>query len=192
MKKLFASCQYVLLGIVLGAGSLAALEGPDPADPGAPAPEIKYWSAFSDYRPYQEQEPLSWKQINEDVAGIPGAAGHAGHESHGGAATAGTEAASSPAGPTAQPDGAIAATGVIRRIDRADAKVVIAHEPIASLGWPAMTMLFRLKDPASVDPYKEGDRVDFTLEKSASDYVISGFRKSAGHEWHDTGKGDKK
>jgi Cu/Ag efflux protein CusF len=212
MKKLLAHWQCALLGIVLGAGSLAAFDRPDPADPDAPVPKVNYRSAFSDYRSYQEQGPLSWKQINEDVAGMPGAAGHGGHgagavpagpaapaaasgghEDHG-AKAAGPETSSSPAAPTAQPAGAIAATGVIRRIDKADSKVVMAHEPIAALGWSKMTMLFRLKDPAIVNPYKEGDRVDFYLEKSASgdDYVISGFRKPTGHGRHDAGKGDKK
>jgi Cu/Ag efflux protein CusF len=207
--KLFASCQFALLGIVLGAGSLAAFDRPDPADPGAPAANLNYRSTFSDYRSYQDQKPLSWKQINEDVAGIPGAAGHGGHgaaavpagpaapaaasgghEGHG-AKAAGPEASSSPAAPTVQPVGTIAATGVIRRIDKVNGKVVIAHEPIAALGWSKMTMLFRLKDPAIVNPYKEGDRVDFYLEKSASDYVISGFRKPAGQDRHDAGKGEK-
>jgi Cu/Ag efflux protein CusF len=203
MKKLFVSCQFALLGIVLGAGSLAAFDRLDPADPGAPTPNLNYRSAFSDYRSYQEQKPLSWKQINEDVAGIPGAAGHAGHGAPAlpaspkapAAGPAGNEAGATAehhAEPGLVPGGAIVATGVIRRIDRADAKVVIAHEPIAALGWSKMTMLFRLKAPALVDPYKEGDSVEFYLEESASDYVISGFRKPAGHDRHDPGKGDKK
>ncbi|MBI4768529.1 MAG: copper-binding protein [Deltaproteobacteria bacterium] len=210
MKNKFAYWQVVFLGVVLGAGSLAAFDLPDPADPAALVPGIAYRSAFSDYRPYQEQKPLSWKQINEDVTGIPGATGHAGHETampaspkepaaepaghagHGAAATTGSETSSSSAAPTAAPAGAIAATGVIRRIDKADGKVVIAHEPIAALGWPGMTMIFRLKDPATIKPYQAGDRVNFYLEKSASDYVISGFRKPSEHDLHGGGKADEK
>jgi Cu/Ag efflux protein CusF len=206
MKKLLPYWQCVLLGILLAVGNLAASDRPDPTDPAAPVPDVNYRSAFSDYQPYQKQKPLSWKQINEDVAGIPGAAGHAGHgaaalpafpktpadrsaghEGHQAGATTEHQAEPGPA-----PAGAIAATGVIRRIDKVNGKVVIAHEPIAALGWSKMTMLFRLKDPALVDPYQEGDRVDFYLEKSASDYVVSGFRKPSGHDRHDAGKGDKK
>ncbi|MEO8009000.1 MAG: copper-binding protein, partial [Betaproteobacteria bacterium] len=57
------------------------------------------------------------------------------------------------------------------------------HDPIDALGWPKMTMFFRLKDSALADQVKEGDKVDFSLEKSASGYVISQIRKSAaGHD----------
>lgn len=41
-------------------------------------------------------------------------------------------------------------------------KVQIAHEPIPSLKWPAMTMWFELKGSASHD-IKAGDRVHFEM-----------------------------
>jgi Cu/Ag efflux protein CusF len=72
----------------------------------------------------------------------------------------------------------IAATGVVQSVDKANAKVKLTHDPIAAMGWPRMTMFFRLKERSLADQVKEGDKVDFTLEKSASGYVISGFRKS--------------
>lgn len=40
-----------------------------------------------------------------------------------------------------------------------------------------ITMFFRLKDNSLADQVKAGDRVEFSLEKSASGYVISGFQK---------------
>ena len=77
----------------------------------------------------------------------------------------------------------ITGTGVVLLIDKANGKVKLTHDPIAALGWPKMTMFFRLKDSALADQVKEGDKVEFALEKSASGYVISGFQKgSAGHD----------
>jgi len=69
--------------------------------------------------------------------------------------------------------------GVVQGIDKANGKVKLTHDPIAALGWPKMTMFFRLKDDTLADQVKEGDKVEFTLEKSASGYVISRFQKSA-------------
>jgi len=72
VKKRFAYLQCAFLGLALVAGSLDAFGRPDPADPGAPVPEVNYRSAFSDYQSYHEPEPVSWKQIHEEVAGVRG------------------------------------------------------------------------------------------------------------------------
>ena len=73
----------------------------------------------------------------------------------------------------------ITGTGVVQGIDKANGKIKLTHDPIAALGWPKMTMFFRLKDSALADQVKEGDKVEFSLEKSASGYVITGFQKGA-------------
>ena len=73
----------------------------------------------------------------------------------------------------------ITGTAVVQGIDTANGKVRLTHDPIEALGWPKMTMIFRLKDNSLAGPLKEGDRVDFTLEKSAAGYVISSFQKAA-------------
>ena len=87
----------------------------------------------------------------------------------------------------AQPDRArtavITGTAIVQGVDKPNGKVKLTHDPIDALGWPKMTMFFRLKDSALADQVKEGDKVDFSLEKSASSYVITGFRKNAaGHD----------
>ena len=77
----------------------------------------------------------------------------------------------------------ITGTGIVQGIDKANGKVKLTHDPIAALGWPKMTMFFRLKDSALADQVKKGDKVEFSLEKSASGYVISGWHKgTAGHD----------
>ncbi len=63
--------------------------------------------------------------------------------------------------------------GNIKEMDWAHATVTIAHDPIASLNWPAMTMDFRARDPALLRPLKPGQKVDFEIvEESAGEYVI--------------------
>ncbi|MGH8762147.1 MAG: copper-binding protein [Nitrosospira sp.] len=72
----------------------------------------------------------------------------------------------------------IPAKGVVLKVDRANATIKINHDPIPALDWPRMTMPFRLKERALADLVKEGDAVEFFLEKSGSDYVIVKFGKS--------------
>ncbi len=73
--------------------------------------------------------------------------------------------------------GGVTGTGVVQGIDKANGKIKLTHDPIAALGWPKMTMYFRLKDGALAEQVKEGDKVEFSLEKSGAGYVISGFQK---------------
>lgn len=67
--------------------------------------------------------------------------------------------------------------GVVLKVDRANATVKMNHDPIPVLGWPRMTMPFKLKESALADQVKDGDTVEFFLEKSGSDYVIVKWRK---------------
>ncbi len=73
--------------------------------------------------------------------------------------------------------GLISGKGVVLKVDRANGTVKINHEPIPALDWPEMTMPFRLKESELADQVKEGDKVEFFLEKSGSDYVIVKWRK---------------
>ena len=78
---------------------------------------------------------------------------------------------------TASSKGLISGKGVVLKVDRANATVKINHDPIPALDWPQMTMPFRLKESALADQVKEGDKVEFYLEKSGSDYVIVKWQK---------------
>ena len=77
------------------------------------------------------------------------------------------------------PSGPVTGTGVVKSVDKGTGKVRLTHEPIAAMGWPKMTLFFRLKDNSLADRVKEGDSVEFSLEKSASGYIISELRRSA-------------
>jgi Cu/Ag efflux protein CusF len=82
-----------------------------------------------------------------------------------------------PAQSTDGPGAGIGGTGVVLGIDRSNARIRLTHDPIAALDWPKMTMFFRLKEGGLAAQLREGDRVEFSLEKSASGFVISGLRK---------------
>ena len=43
--------------------------------------------------------------------------------------------------------------------------VTLSHEPVPAIGWPAMTMSFRVADPALVRGYRTGDRVRFGFDQ---------------------------
>ena len=63
--------------------------------------------------------------------------------------------------------------GIVKALDAAHASVTLAHEPIASLKWPAMTMDFKVKDAALLRALKPGQRVVFDLEgDSGGEYTI--------------------
>jgi Cu/Ag efflux protein CusF len=54
------------------------------------------------------------------------------------------------------------AVGIIKDVNTESGKVLIAHEAIADLSWPPMTMWFALRDPLPKD-LKAGDAVRFVL-----------------------------
>lgn len=64
-------------------------------------------------------------------------------------------------------------TGVVKSVDSNKGVVTIAHEPIKTLGWPAMTMGFKTKDPKVLAHAKPGERVRFTLVQAGKNYVIT-------------------
>jgi Cu(I)/Ag(I) efflux system protein CusF len=74
---------------------------------------------------------------------------------------------------------AASAVGVVQQVKPAEGKVKISHEPIAALGWPAMTMYFRVKDKSVLEGIAAGDKVNFELEKGAAGLVITRMEKAA-------------
>ncbi|HVI32023.1 copper-binding protein [Phenylobacterium sp.] len=58
---------------------------------------------------------------------------------------------------------AVTGVGVVKAVDARAGTVTIAHEPIKALGWPAMTMPFKVSDPALLKAAAVGDKVTFQL-----------------------------
>lgn len=62
-----------------------------------------------------------------------------------------------------QPQMLIESLGRIEKVD--PMSVTLSHPPIPALQWPAMTMAFRLPDPAMARGLKVGDRVQFAFDQ---------------------------
>jgi len=65
------------------------------------------------------------------------------------------------------------ATGVIKKVDPKAGTVTLAHDPVKSLNWPAMTMGFTVKDKALLDKLQAGKKVEFDFVQQGKDYVIT-------------------
>lgn len=55
--------------------------------------------------------------------------------------------------------------GVVRKVDPAQGKLTIRHGPLANLAMPAMTMIFRVQNPAVLERVKPGDNIRFKAEQ---------------------------
>jgi Cu(I)/Ag(I) efflux system membrane fusion protein len=65
------------------------------------------------------------------------------------------------------------AKGIIQSIDWTSQTVTIEHDPITSLGWPAMIMDFKVNKSAVLQSLKPDQTIDFILvENAPGEYVI--------------------
>jgi Cu/Ag efflux protein CusF len=146
-----------LAGLVLlgGCASSAALEWPEqhPANPRAQAGTLTASVALASYRSPSDFAGRT-AQSGGDAPALTGTdAGHgAGH---------------SP-GPVAQAAGAKpAGVGTVNGVNAAKRTVNLSHEPIPSVGWPAMTMDLPVAPSVDLTAVKPGTRVTFTLARGA-------------------------
>jgi Cu(I)/Ag(I) efflux system protein CusF len=65
---------------------------------------------------------------------------------------------------------------VVKAVDRVNGKVTLAHEPVKTLSWPAMTMKFSVKDKTLLDKLPAGQKVEAEFRQQGSDYVITGVK----------------
>ena len=68
--------------------------------------------------------------------------------------------------------------GVVRKIDKDAGKITIKHGPLVNLDMPAMTMVFRVKDPAMLTQVKEGDAIKFIAEKVGGALTVTTLESS--------------
>lgn len=60
----------------------------------------------------------------------------------------------------------------VKKVDAAAGTVTLAHGPIANLGMPPMTMMFKAKDKAMLKKVKAGDKVRFRAEETGGAYTV--------------------
>ena len=70
------------------------------------------------------------------------------------------------------------ADGEVRNIDRDAGKITLRHGPVASMGMPAMTMVYAVKDPAALEHLGVGDKVKFAAEKSDAGYTVTRIERA--------------
>jgi Cu(I)/Ag(I) efflux system membrane fusion protein len=67
------------------------------------------------------------------------------------------------------------ATGKVESIT--DREIVLSHGPVKSLGWPAMTMPFKLAQPDMARALKPGDTVHFQFRRAEDGFAIEHLEK---------------
>ncbi|PCE34172.1 copper-binding protein [Burkholderia ubonensis] len=67
--------------------------------------------------------------------------------------------------------------GEVKKIDAAAGKLTIKHGPLENLGMDAMTMVFKVKDPAMLSQVKAGDKIDFVAEEVSGALTVTKLQK---------------
>ena len=66
--------------------------------------------------------------------------------------------------------------GTVKKVDPAAGKVTIAHGPIPTMKWPAMSMTFTVKDKALLGKFSQDKKVEFEFLEQGSNYVITSVK----------------
>lgn len=118
-------------------------------------------------------------------AAVGGLGGHAGHGSAAGAP------ASSPAVVPQAPKAAGAvghkASGTVESVNAKSNTIALNHGPVASLGWPAMTMEFDVANAGLLAELAPGAKVDVEfVERNPGEWVITSITRAPapGHSGH--------
>ena len=69
--------------------------------------------------------------------------------------------------------------GEVRKVDKEAGKITLKHGPIPNLEMPAMTMVFRTKDPSALDKIKVGDSLQFKAEKIDGNLTITDLKPAS-------------
>src|SRR5688572_20471645 len=67
-------------------------------------------------------------------------------------------------------------TGVVKSVDPKKATVTLAHDPIQSMNWPAMTMSFKARDGKMIGELTPGRKVEFEFVQQGKDHVITSVK----------------
>lgn len=65
------------------------------------------------------------------------------------------------------------AIGVVKALDARSGGVVLDHEPVKSVNWPAMRMSFAVKEKMLFDRLVEGRTVEFEFVQDGKAYVVT-------------------
>ena len=68
--------------------------------------------------------------------------------------------------------------GEVRKVDKEARKITIKHEPLQNLDMPAMTMVFRVGEPAMLEQVKAGDKIRFQAEKIGGAFTVTKIERA--------------
>jgi len=68
--------------------------------------------------------------------------------------------------------------GLIKAVNKAAGKLTISHGPLTNLGMGAMTMEFRVKNPAWLEQIKAGDKIRFVADDANGVFTVVQFEKA--------------
>lgn len=63
--------------------------------------------------------------------------------------------------------------GEVRKVDNAAGKLTLRHGPLENVGMPAMTMVFRVRDPGWLHQLRVGDKVRFVAERVDGNLTVT-------------------
>ena len=72
----------------------------------------------------------------------------------------------------------IMGSGVLKEVLPDENKVNMTHDPIPELGWPDMTMYFKVKPEVDLSAFKAEEKVEFELEEGSDGYVIKAMTRA--------------
>jgi Cu(I)/Ag(I) efflux system protein CusF len=84
-------------------------------------------------------------------------------------ACAGTESGGAPAASTMS-------EGEVRKVDKDAGKITIKHGPLTNLDMPAMTMVFRARDPSLLEQVKPGDQINFVASRAGGQITVTNIQ----------------
>lgn len=125
-----------------------------------------------------EQVVVAANFLIDAESNLKAAVGGFGHGAHGGAKPA-QETAPAAAGAGAGHK----AEGTVEGVDAKAGSVSLNHGPVASLNWPAMTMEFKLANPALAQQLPPGAKVAVEfVERQPGEWVITSVKPAAGQK----------
>ncbi|MPZ46505.1 MAG: copper-binding protein [Betaproteobacteria bacterium] len=68
------------------------------------------------------------------------------------------------------------AVGVVKKVDAKAGKVTLAHDPVKTMNWPAMTMAFAVQDKTMLNNLREGQKVEFEFDQRGKESVITSVK----------------
>lgn len=72
----------------------------------------------------------------------------------------------------------VLSTGRVVNVDTDAGRITIEHKPITHLYMESMTMIFRVKDPATLTELTPGDKIRFKVERDNEGFVITRLENS--------------